>query len=135
LRDDFGASRTQFPLTAYLVSATQSNPEEEDSIDQILVTKLTNLQCTRDDDDIDDDSQLIDPTVHCCVGTHPGPCTRIRSMLQQPQIVATLTETENFILWDISVAISASNTETGDGTIQSIFECAIDHTGFGVAFS
>lgn len=135
LRDDLGAARTQFPLTAYFVSATQANPEEEDAIDQILVTKLSNLQCTRDDDDIDDDAQLIDPTVRCCAGAHPGPSTRIRAMPQQPQIVATWTETGSVMVWDISAAIAASNTESGDGIVQSIFECPVDDTGFGLAFS
>jgi ribosome assembly protein RRB1 len=134
LRDDLGASRTQFPLTAYFVSATQANEEEEDAIDQIIVTKLSNLQCTRDDDDAADEV-LIDPTIRCCAGAHPGSCTRIRAMPQQPQIIATWTETGSVMLWDIAAAINAANSDSGDGIVQSIFECPVEDTGFGLAFS
>jgi hypothetical protein len=40
---NLGTARTQFPLTASFVSDTQANSEEEDAIDQIVVTKISNL--------------------------------------------------------------------------------------------
>jgi ribosome assembly protein RRB1 len=135
LRDALGASRTAFPHTAYFVSATQTNEEEEGATDQLLVTRISNMQCTVDDDDLADDSTVPDPAVRCCASVHPSPCTRIRSMPHHPHVVATWAETGSVLIWDVAPAIAASNTDSGDGAVQAIFDCAIDDTGFGLAWS
>jgi ribosome assembly protein RRB1 len=135
IRDDLGASRLHFPHTAYFISATQSDPEDADAVDKLIVTKLSNLQCTKYDDDVEDGSTLVDPLVRCCGTGHPGPATRVRSMPQQSNIIATWTEEGCVALWDVSGGIAAANTDGGDVHVESICECGVDDTGFGLAWS
>jgi ribosome assembly protein RRB1 len=137
LRDDLGASRLGFPHTAYFVSATQTAQEEEDGPpddDQLLVTRLSKLAMTKHDDQ-QEPTELPDPEMHCCASVHPTPATRIRSMPQQPAIVATWGELGVVYVWDVTASIVASNTPDSQGATTLIFECPIEDTGFGLAWS
>ncbi|KAH0794791.1 Glutamate-rich WD repeat-containing protein [Histomonas meleagridis] len=132
IRDNLGASRTQFPLTTFFVSATQAETDDEN---QLLVTKISNLQCTQNDDNYDDPAQLIDPKLSCCGNFHPGAANRVRIQPQQSNIVATWSDTGNVLIWDISSGITSVNNDVEEGTVQMIFECAIGEEGFGLCWS
>ncbi|KAK8886094.1 Glutamate-rich WD repeat-containing protein 1 [Tritrichomonas musculus] len=132
LIDDLGANRVHYPHTAYFVSATQAEVAEEN---QLLVTKISELNCTKFDDEIDDDSKLVDAKVKVCANFHPATANRIRSMPQQSNIVATWSEEAVVLIWDINAAIQASNKETGQGSVELLSECQNDTEGFGLAWS
>lgn len=141
IRDPLGWDRKTFPHTAYFVAGTQSD-QTDGAVDQILVTKISNMQNTKDDDDRDEET-LQDAKLQCRASQHPGPVTRIRSMPQQPEIIATWTETGAVMIWDVSSAINSTNTEaaqTADQPVQSIFDCNVDgeddeDEGYGLAWS
>ena len=132
IRDDLGARRIHFPHTAYFVSATQAETSDEN---QLLVTKISDMQVTKYDDEIDDESLLVDAKVRPVASHHPGAANRVRSMPQQSSIVATWSEEAVVLIWDVSAAISASNTEAGTGDVQLISECPNECEGFGLAWS
>lgn len=132
LRDDLGARRVHYPHTAYFVSATQA--EDADS-NQLLVTKISELNCTKFDDEIDDDSKLVDAKVKVCANSHRATANRVRSMPQQSNIVATWSEENVVLIWDISASIQASNKEAGQGSVELLCECPNETEGFGLAWS
>ena len=130
--DNLGAARTQFPHTAYFVSATQAETEDEN---QLLVTKISNLQCTQNDDNIEDESQLVNPNLCCCGNFHPGTANRVRSLPQQSNIVATWSDTGNVLIWDINSGIVSVDSDSENGAVNMIFECEIGEEGFALAWS
>lgn len=132
LRDELGASRLKYPHTAYFVSATQAAEAESN---QLLVTKISEMRATKFDDEIEDDSKLEDAKVKVCANTHRGTANRIRSMPQQPNIVATWSEESAILIWDINASIQASNKEDGQGSVELISECPSETEGFGLAWS
>ncbi|OHS99066.1 ribosome assembly protein RRB1 [Tritrichomonas foetus] len=132
LRDELGANRVHFPHTAYFVAATQADSEDEN---QLLVTKISEMQCTKFDDEIDDESKLVDAKVRACGNFHPAAANRVRSMPQQSNIVATWSDQGVVLIWDVSAAIQASGTDSGQGAVQLLSECPNDCEGFGLAWS
>lgn len=135
LRDDLGSpeSRLRYPHTAYFVSATQAS---EDAENQLLVTKISELNPTKYDDDLDE-SLLVDPNVKVIGNSHPSIANRVRSMPQQWNIVATWSQSGSVYIWDIGEAIFASNGDTNQNLeTYPIAECANNGVeGFGLAWS
>jgi len=133
IRDVLGASRTDFPHTAYFISGTQAETEDDN---QLLVTKLSELQCTKFDDEIEDESSLQNAKLKVCGNHHPSCVNRVRSMIQSPNIIATWTELNGVLIWDVSAAINASNYDSeGQGSVEIIHECPMDDEGFALAWS
>ena len=132
LRDNYGASRTTFPHTALFVSGTQAETDEEN---QLLVTKISDLQCTKFDDQIEDESALTNANLKVCANNHPSTVNRIRSMPQISNIVATWTESNGVIVWDVAAAINSTNTDSATGTVEIIHECSMEDEGFALAWS
>lgn len=133
LRDEHGSNRV-FPHVASFVTATQA---EEDEQDLLIVTNVSNLHKTQNDDDEEVDAALVNPTVNCCSGKHPGVTTRIRSMPQRQEVVATWCEDGGAVkIWDVSAAITKAITgEDTDSSVDGIFECNVQDVGYGLAWS
>ncbi|EAY16565.1 ribosome assembly protein RRB1, putative [Trichomonas vaginalis G3] len=130
IQDTLGASRRTFPHTAYFVSATQAESEDEN---QLLVTKISELQYTKNDGTAEED--LPDPKIRVCGNFHPSCANRVRCMPQNTNVVATWTESAGVCIWDIKDAINASNTDSGDGAVNLLHECPADDEGYGLAWS
>jgi len=130
IRDQLGASRRDYPLTAYFVTATQA---EEDEANQIIVNKISGLMNTKNDGSAEED--LPDPKINCVASFHPSTANRVRSMPQQSNVVATWTESTGVMIWDVSAAIAASNVDGGEGADSLIFEIPREEEGFGLQWS
>merc|ERR1719284_1464420 len=91
LRDDLGAQRSSFPMTAYVAAGTQA---EQASDNRIYLMKWSNLRKTdkdgrEDSDEDDDDESDSDEEAEAHVETravpHAGGVNRIRCMHQASQ--------------------------------------------------
>eukprot|EP00750_Incisomonas_marina_P017907 INCI257.1.p2 GENE.INCI257.1~~INCI257.1.p2 ORF type:complete len:543 (+),score=112.62 INCI257.1:213-1841(+) len=114
LRDGWGSDRVRFPLSAALVTGTQASRRDKN---QLTVMKLTELHKTQHDDESDssdDDEEQsehggrrrrnlrnVDPLVQSRSFAHPGGTNRIRSMMQAPHVVATMSDTGKAHIWDV----------------------------------
>ena len=108
LQDQLGGLRTKFPMSMYLVAATQA-PASHGAENKLTVMRLSELNRTQHDedsenedwDDVDDDPLLASQSA-----AHPGPCNRVRSMPHAPQVVATWGSAPAAVhLWDTSELI------------------------------
>lgn len=134
IRDNLGAFRTNFPHTAYFVSGTQADMSDE-TIDenQLIVTKISNMQCTKYDDN-NEEPNLEDAKVKVCANKVQGVINRVRSMPQSPNIVATWSDTGAVNIYDINVAILASNTDAQDtGSVDIINDFPDENNAEGYA--
>lgn len=136
IRDTLGASRKTFPHTAYFVSATQAETEDEN---QLLVTKISELQYTKDDGTTEE--ALPDPKVNVVGNFHPSAANRVRCMPQDSSVVATWTENAGVWIWDIKEAYAATNTDNGSKSgqdkVEVIHKIDVDEDveGYGLAWS
>lgn len=140
LRDGLGSDQSvrTFPHTAWFVAATQADDQGDEECDSLYVTKISNLHMTKDDDDIEDESALPNAVVNTRKSFHPGPATRVRSMPQQSEIVATWSECQSVMIWNVKAAIDSTNTEQGlsrETKVNAIFECVVGDVGYGLAWS
>ena len=111
IRDKLGMNRTRFPATIYAVSGTQAEGPENNSL---TVMKLTDLHKTihddaedseelsEDDDHLDDDPVLDHRKVR-----HPGGVNRVRSMPQQPNVLASWADTGHVHVWDVGPQLAS----------------------------
>lgn len=80
IKDNLGNNRETYPLTAYIVSGTQTGQAHNN----IIVMKLTNLHATQQEDDDDDDDDESDnennknPKMVGALIKHQGCVNRIR---------------------------------------------------------
>ncbi len=97
LLDDLGGSRNSFPHTLYLAAGTQATGPRAN---HIAVVKLTNLGQGKhgsqavpgsDDDssESEDDDTADPPQLHTRLFAHHGTVNRVRSMPQQPTLLAS----------------------------------------------
>jgi len=105
--DKMGVQRTKYPLTAYYVTGTQADRNENNKIvvaklSQLCKTKGENESDDEDDDDVDDDPELEAKTI-----SHPGAVNRIKCMPQEPHFTASWSDNGFVCLWDISQHIKA----------------------------
>ncbi|EFJ12772.1 hypothetical protein SELMODRAFT_123562 [Selaginella moellendorffii] len=115
LRDELGALRHEFPLTLFCTAGTQAaNPADN----RLIVAKLTNIsgkkrgvELAASDDgdssssssDESDDEEMRDktPKLEVRMIAHHGCINRIRAMPQEPNIIATWSETGLVQIWDV----------------------------------
>lgn len=101
--DSLGDSRTEFPMTAYIVAGTQAPPGKQN---HVIVMKMSQLDKTSpSDDESDSDDELLDeePDLDTAMFNHTGGVNRIRhSPIPNRHIVATWSERGKVHIWDIS---------------------------------
>lgn len=117
IRDSLGTNRSRFPHTVFAVAGTQADRAESN---RLQVMKLSDLHRTgkgssrvdgSDDEDEEDEDGVDetddDPTLDHVSIPHRGGVNRVRSMPQQPHVVATWSETSNVHVWDLERQVSA----------------------------
>jgi len=144
IRDDLGAQRSSYPMTAYVAAGTQA---EQVSDNRIYMMKWSNLRKTVKDgkeesdseDDDDDDSDEEGEAVLDVKGVvHPGGVNRIRCMPQASHIVATWADTGKVHMWNLDAQRKALD-KPGDKASTSakpIFTCeAHKEEGYALDFN
>jgi len=107
IRDNLGARRTKFPLTAFLVTGSQANRGDKNKLTVMKVADMHKTQNDeKDSDDSEDEDGLDDdPTLLTRETPHPGCTNRVRCMPQRPNVVATWADTGKVHIWDVSEAL------------------------------
>jgi ribosome assembly protein RRB1 len=96
LRDSLGDVRALFPMSCYAVAGTQA---ADSGKNKLVVLKLSDLHKTKHDDSSDSDDASEDgnvdddPTLQHKFIPHAGCINRVRSMPQEPTLVATWSDT------------------------------------------
>ena len=116
LKDNLGAKRTKFPLTAFMVTGTQADKAERNKLTVMKVSELHKTEHDEDSDADDDDDEMAlddDPVLESVEASHPGCTNRIRAMPQKSNVVATWADTGRVHIWDISEAIQQLSSKGG----------------------
>jgi len=145
VKDDLGAARSSYPMTAYVVAGSQAEKTEDNRIYMMKWSRLYKTGKDGEDDSdeegSDDDSDeegekdaLVEPKSV----PHPGAVNRIRAMPQAGHIVATWSDTKKLHMWNLQAhrkALDKAGTKAPT-SVKPIFTCA-DHTdeGFAMDFS
>ncbi|KAJ6231090.1 glutamate-rich wd repeat-containing protein [Anaeramoeba flamelloides] len=140
LHDDLGIIRNDFPMTSYLITGTQSNVKEENSImamklDQMYRTKFDQNENPLEDEDPNnfDDDPLVDMKKI----PHLGTVNRIRSMPQQNNIVAAWSDAGQIGIYNLKKQIDAlDHTPKQRLTSNVLFQSKIHKDeGYALAWS
>uniref|UniRef100_A0A0C9S618 Glutamate-rich WD repeat-containing protein 1 n=1 Tax=Wollemia nobilis TaxID=56998 RepID=A0A0C9S618_9CONI len=129
VRDTLGLVRTEFPHTVYCVAGTQADRAASNVIG---ISRLSNISGKKrkllpvvsdedesesdsssdEEDDSMDDSGMDSkkPTLQVRMVAHQGCVNRIRSMEQQPHIVATWADNGYVQVWDFSAHLNSLAT-------------------------
>eukprot|EP01128_Nolandella_sp_AFSM9_P007428 TRINITY_DN4067_c0_g1_i1.p1 TRINITY_DN4067_c0_g1~~TRINITY_DN4067_c0_g1_i1.p1 ORF type:complete len:507 (+),score=111.10 TRINITY_DN4067_c0_g1_i1:30-1523(+) len=147
--DNLGAQRTRFPHTMYLAAGTQASQRNKN---KIVVMKLSQLCRTRVDDDEYDDGAIVledsdddegdidlDPIIeHRDMPHAHGAINRIRVMPNNPNIVATMADTNIVSIYDIKNYLTALDVPSSR-KLQAPKPVAQFHghkdEGYGIAWS
>lgn len=121
ISDSLGDSRTEYPMTAYIVAGTQAPPGKQN---YVIVMKMSQLDKTlQNDEESDSDDELLDeePDLDTAMLNHAGGVNRIRfSSIPDRHIVATWSERGKVHIWDTSQqVISVDNPTTAAGASHS----------------
>mmetsp|Transcript_29808 Transcript_29808/g.69319 ORF Transcript_29808/g.69319 Transcript_29808/m.69319 type:complete len:509 (+) Transcript_29808:87-1613(+) len=141
LRDDLGAQRTTFPMTAYVVAGSQADRSGECHIHMMKWSHLhkTLKDDAEDSDDDDDDEESDDDEEADAVLTskavgHPGGVNRIRAMPQAGHIVATWADTGKVYIWNLDAQRKALDTPNDKvPTAAKPIHTCLDHKDEGYA--
>eukprot|EP01040_Poterioochromonas_malhamensis_P005972 gene5972-6419_t len=112
VRDSLGENRQRFPLSMYLVTGSQADRPEEN---KITLLQLKDLYKTYEQDDSDeesnedeyeeseDDENLDeDPSIEHVNVNHYGGVNRIRNLPQRSGVVASMADTSQVHIYDLS---------------------------------
>jgi len=143
MRDDLGAQRTGYPMTAYVVAGTQA---ERQADNRIYVMKWSHLYRTSKDGAEEEDDESSDEEsddehealLESKAVPHPGGVNRIRSMPQASSIVATWSDTGKVYMWNLDSQRKALDrpSEKALANPKPIHTCeAHGEEGFALDFS
>lgn len=145
LRDDLGAHRKAYPMTAYVVAGTQAKTRTDNKIYMMKWSKLyKTVKDGREESDEDDDgSSDSDDEDHEAkldskAAAHPGGVNRIRAMPQAGHIVATWADSGKVHMWNLQPHRQALDkpTERVPTNPRPIYTCeAHKEEGFAMDFS
>lgn len=126
VRDGLGILRNEFPHALFCVAGTQADIAANNTV---VIARLSNISGTRrqhvpadDSSESDSDSSggedeeegrstgTTKPTLQVRMIAHQGGVNRVRSMQQQPHIVATCSENSYVQVWDLSVQLRSLST-------------------------
>ncbi|KAK9839919.1 hypothetical protein WJX74_000375 [Apatococcus lobatus] len=104
LRDDLGQPRTHFPHTIYAVTGSQAAVAKSNVITLFKLADIAGKKPSQDDSSSSDDDMSDEeegqPRLSVRQVAHHGAINRIRSMPQQPSIVASWSEAGHVQVWD-----------------------------------
>lgn len=103
LRDASGDNRVRFPLSMFLVCGTQADAPEKNKVTLLKLSDMHRTHVSEGSDDEDDDEHLDDdPSIDHVHIPHMGGVNRLRSMPQNPGIIATMADTRQVHIFDAS---------------------------------
>jgi len=107
LRDHLGDRRSRFPHTMYLALGSQAARAQDNEITLLKLAEMHRTQQNEDSDaESDEDDHLDDdPIMDQRSVRHRGGVNRLRSMPQRPHMVATMADTCNVHVYDVSNAL------------------------------
>lgn len=130
LRDELGADRTSFPHTMYIVAGTQAASAKENSLQVARLTQLGRMQHGGDNDESEDESSDDDmdnaslkpgrPVLQLHSLPHYGGVNRVRAAPQQPNLVATWSDTGHVQVWDVKQQLQALNAAATTSAAQKV---------------
>ncbi|KAK9811267.1 hypothetical protein WJX72_000900 [[Myrmecia] bisecta] len=145
LRDELGGPRSSFPHALYMVAGTQATPARAN---YFALIKLANLgqgkhgskaAAGSDDElsDSDDEEDSVPPLFHTRMLAHHGGVNRVRSMPQQPGLIATWGDGGQVQVWDATAQVdelvqglgASKPGQVGRGAPKQLFQ----HTREGYA--
>lgn len=144
IRDDLGAQRTTYPMTAYVVAGTQAEKSDDNRLYMMKWSRLykTNKDGREESDDdgesesdSDDDHEA---QLECKGVPHPGGVNRVRSMPQAGHIVASWADTGKVHMWHLEGQRKALDKPSAQPAAnpKPIFTCdAHTEEGFALDFS
>mmetsp|Transcript_94147 Transcript_94147/g.196462 ORF Transcript_94147/g.196462 Transcript_94147/m.196462 type:complete len:501 (+) Transcript_94147:131-1633(+) len=151
LRDELGAHRTAYPMTAYVVAGTQARNEADN---RLYMMKWSNLRKTakdgkdsdeEDDDDDDeededsDDEEKREAKLEYEGVIHPGGVNRVRSMPQAPHVVASWADTGKVYMWNLQAqrrALDKTGEKATASSVKPIHTCTSHkEEGFAMDFN
>ena len=135
--DNLGDDRRAFPHQLFMVAGTQASSVK---LNYLAVMKVSNLtqgghganakkdgsdeDSDADMSDSDSDEEVEDARLHVRKIAHTGGINRIRSMPQQPHVVASWSDTAQVQIWDLAQQLTelAGEAEpaTGSAKIQKV---------------
>lgn len=109
--DKLGPARSKFPLSATVVAGSQADKPNNN---KLYVLKLSNLTKTQpkkvesddESDDSDDEPEL--PNLQVARIPHYGGVNRVRTMPQEPHLVATWSEVGKVNIFDVRTQVNAN---------------------------
>lgn len=114
LRDDLGAQRKSYPMTAYVVAGTQAKNRTENKLYMMKWSKLCKTSKDGREEESEDDNEEEDgeessdsededreAKLEWKAAAHPGGVNRIRAMPQAGHIVATWADTGKVHMWNL----------------------------------
>lgn len=134
--DNLGNSREEYPLSMYIVAGTQA---PKTHVNNLLVMKMTNLNGTNDDsdveslDDSDDDNNSTDPVLTVASIRHQGCINRVRcTKIGETTLSASWSELGRVNIWNLDEQLKAVDDQTllsqyrkksdkGDASIKPVF--------------
>jgi ribosome assembly protein RRB1 len=144
LRDALGDVRALFPMSCYAVAGTQA---VDSGKNKLVVLKLSDLHKTKHDDSSDsddasdDDNVDDDPTLQHKFVPHTGCINRVRSMPQEPTLVATWSDTGKVHVFNVAPQLTAIDSPGAPVIGQRdhnrpLFTCnAHHHEGYAMDWS
>lgn len=118
IRDSLGPDRRNFPHTLFMVAGTQASSAK---LNYLAVMKVVNLSSGKEhgrdkdgdesdeesmalegESDDDEEEQKEEAVLHVRRVAHTGGINRIRSMPQQPHVVASWSDSAQVQVWDVS---------------------------------
>lgn len=143
VRDDLGAQRTSYPMTAYVVAGSQASRTEDNRIYMMKWNRLYRTSKDGREEESEDDESSEDEDEHEAVleskaAPHPGAVNRVRSMPQAGHIVATWADTGKVHMWNLEAYRKALDKPSDRALPSSkpIFTCdAHKEEGFAMDFS
>jgi len=144
IRDDLGAQRSTFPMTAYVVAGSQASRTEDN---RLYVMKWHKLYKTskdgREDEEDEEESDNEDSedeheaALESKATPHPGGVNRVRAMPQAGHIVATWADSGKVHMWNLDAQRKALNKgDRAAPQAKPIFTCeSHKDEGFALDFS
>ncbi|KAK9869042.1 hypothetical protein WJX84_006619 [Apatococcus fuscideae] len=109
LHDDLGGSRSHFPHTIYAVTGSQAATAKANVITLFKLADIAGKRPSQHDSSSSDDDMSDEEEGQPCLSVrqiaHHGAINRIRSMPQQPSILATWSEAGHVQVWDLAAQL------------------------------
>ena len=119
LRDNLGDVRQRYPQTMYLVCGSQADKSDKNKLTLLKLSELHKTQQTNSDseneENADADDLDEDPVLEHINIPHQSGVNRVRSMPQNPGIIATMAENGQSHIYDLSGMVNSLMTQSPRG--------------------